>query len=239
MKLSRPVLVSCCFALLSLTQIHLFSLNVAEANEPPAAHKEETRKWTMLFDGKTMTNWTVPKFGGDGDVTIEKEQLILDPGNPITGITYTGKLPTVNFEIELEAQRAEGGDFFCALTFPVKESHCSFVLGGWGGTVVGISSIGGYDASENETTQAMAFEKGKFYKVRVRVVDGRIMAWIDDKSVVDVDVRDRKVNTRIEVDQSKPLGITAYETKSIIKDIRIRELSPEEVKANLLPPEKK
>ena len=45
----------------------------------------------------------------------------------------------------------KGGDFFATLTFPVDDSFCTFVTGGWGGDIVGLSSIDGWDASDNET----------------------------------------------------------------------------------------
>ena len=37
------------------------------------------------------------------------------------------------------------------------------------GGVVGLSSIGGFDASENETTQFVEFKNGQWYKIRLRV----------------------------------------------------------------------
>jgi hypothetical protein len=120
--------------------------------------------------------------------------------------------------------RVDGGDFFCGLTFPVADSHCSFILGGWGGAIVGLSSIDGLDASENATTQYKKFETGQWYKVRVRVTPERIEAWIDDKLQVDQDITGRKITTRREVDLSKPLGVSAYETRAALRKLQVREL---------------
>ena len=52
----------------------------------------------------------------------------------------------MDYEVTLEGKRVAGDDFFCTTTFPVGESFCSFVVGGWHGTVVGLSSIDGMDA---------------------------------------------------------------------------------------------
>jgi hypothetical protein len=49
----------------------------------------------------------------------------------------------MNYEIKLEAKKVTGNDFFCGMTFPVGDSFCSFIVGGWGGPVVGLSSIDG------------------------------------------------------------------------------------------------
>ena len=143
-------------------------------------------------------------------------------GVALTGITLDREFPTSNYEIRLRAKRVEGNDFFCGLTFPVGESHCSFILGGWGGSTVGLSSIDDKDASENETTQYMRFEKGQWYRIRVRVTEEKIQAWIDNDRVVDQDIRDRRISTRAEVELSKPLGVSAWETRSALQGIEYR-----------------
>ena len=77
---------------------------------------------------------------------------MLDFGSSMTGVTYQGKdLPRTDYEIRLEAQRIDGTDFFCGLTFPVHDAHLSLIVGGWGGSLVGLSSLDGKDASRNET----------------------------------------------------------------------------------------
>jgi len=188
---------------------------VSAADEP---------NWKPLFDGKTLKGWKITNFGGEGDVAVKDGQIIMEFGSSLTGITYEGEFPKTNYEISLEAMRVDGNDFFCGLTFPVAESHCSFIIGGWGGAVVGLSSIDGHDASENETTQYKKFESDQWYKVRVCVTPERIEAWIDDKVLVDQDIVGRKITTRGEVNLSKPFGISAYETRAAVRKLQYREL---------------
>jgi hypothetical protein len=177
-----------------------------------------------LFDGKTIKGWKVTNFGGEGDVTTEKGNLVLDFGSFMTGVTYAGEdnLPSSNYEVILEAQRVDGTDFFCGLTVPYHDSHFSLIVGGWGGGVVGISSIDGYDASENETTEYIPFKKGIWYCIRLRVTDEKIEAWIDDKQIVNCKTKGRKLTTRVEVDLSKPFGIAAFDTRAALRNIRLR-----------------
>jgi len=179
-----------------------------------------------LFDGQTLAGWKVTDFGGEGEVKVDGGVIVMKMGQPLTGITWTdaSKIPTDNFEITLQAMKRKGEDFFCCLTFPVRESHASFVVGGWAGTVVGLSSINGLDASENETTQYEKFDQSKWYAIRVRVAGGKIECWIDDKSMVDVDLKDKRISTRIEVDPNRPLGVACYNTEAGLKDIRLRKL---------------
>ncbi|MCA9120240.1 MAG: DUF1080 domain-containing protein [Planctomycetaceae bacterium] len=206
----RSGFAACCAIMAS------FASGPCAADEP---------NWKPLFDGRTLSGWKITNFGGEGDVTVGKDSIILDYGSSLTGITYTGELPTTNYEISLEARRLDGTDFFCGMTFPVADSHCSLILGGWGGAVVGLSSIDGHDASENETTQYYKFNADQWYKIRLRVEPERIQAWIDDKTWVDQDIKGRKITTRGEVNLSKPFGISSFETRSELRRLQIRELS--------------
>lgn len=186
--------------------------------------EEPKPQWRSLFDGQSLDGWKITNFGGEGEVLAEDGKLILEMGNSLTGVTYRGELPKTNYEVEFDAQRMEGIDFFCGFTFPVADSHCSFIVGGWAGAVVGLSSIDGKDASMNETTRYMKFENNRWYHVSVRVTPERITCTLDGKVVVDQDIRDRKITTRREVDPSKPFGFSAWETKAALKNIRLREL---------------
>lgn len=198
----------------------------AEPTAAPAESQDQAMQWKSLFDGKSLAGWKVTRFGGEGDVFVEEGNLVLGFGSPMTGVTYEKEFPKVDYEIEVEAQRVEGNDFFCGLTFPVLDSHCSLILGGWGGALVGLSSLDGLDASENETQKFMNFKKGQWYSVRVRVTKQEIKAWIDNEQVVQVALEGRKISTRPEVDLSKPLGIATFQTRSAIRKIRYRPRTP-------------
>ena len=182
--------------------------------------------WKPLFDGKTLTNWQPTKFVGEGAVKVENGQIILEAGKDLTGITWTGeKPPDRNYELTLQAMRVEGGDFFAGVTFPVGDSFCSLILGGWGGTVIGLSSINGMDASENETSQSIEFTSGRWYTIRLRVTAEKIEAWIDERRVVDAALKGNQIDTRIEMVLSQPIGVASWRTKAALRDIRLRRLS--------------
>lgn len=191
----------------------------------PAASPKDT---LTLFNGKNLDGWEVTKFGGEGEVHVADGQLILPMGVDLTGVTWKNEavLPRTNYEVTLEGMRVDGNDFFCGITFPVKKDPCSLILGGWGGGVCGLSSIDGYDASENETTTYRPFEKGRWYKIRLRVTDDRIDAWIDDEPIVELeDLTDRELSIRYEVELSVPFGIASWQTTAALRNIQIRKLS--------------
>ncbi len=181
--------------------------------------------WEPLFDGKTLANWKPTKFGGEGAVRVDNGDIIMEAGGDLTGITWAGPaLPTTSYEIALQAMRIQGNDFFAGLTFPVGDSFCSLILGGWGGSIVGLSSINGMDASENETSQSIAFASKRWYTVRIRVTPAKIEAWLDERQIVDQPLKGNKIGTRFEVEPSQPLGIASFRTKAAVRDIRLRRL---------------
>ena len=185
---------------------------------------EKEAEWTSLFDGKSLDGWKVTDFGGQGEPRVEDGQIVLPFGSDMTGITWTGKVIPDDYELELDAQRVDGNDFFCGLTFPVRDSHCTLICGGWGGGVTGLSSINGMDASENSTSDFREFKRGQWYHIRVVVAAGRIQAWIDKEKAVDFEIRDNRISTRLEVERSKPLGIATWCTTGAVKNIRMRPL---------------
>jgi hypothetical protein len=197
----------------------------APAKSPEAKSPETLLPGSVpLFDGKTLAGWRISDFAGSGPVRVEDGSLILEMGT-MTGVTYTNPVPTMNYEISVDAMRVDGNDFFCGLTFPVGNDPCSLIVGGWGGGVVGLSSLDGQDASSNETTQYMNFEKERWYKVRLRVVPNKIQAWVDDERIIDVDTTDRKISVRLEVEESRPLGFATWSTTAALRNIRLRKLN--------------
>lgn len=193
------------------------------------APAEESPAPLSLFDGKSLAQWKPLVFGGEGAVYVEEGELRLDQGSPMTGVVWQGKVPAVtNYEISLQAKKIRGNDFFLALTFPVQDTHCTFVVGGWGGGLVGISSINGMDASENETSTFGNFEDGKWYAIRLQVRPSRIVCFINDQSVVDVDIQGRRLGMRPgEIELCAPLGLATYDTWAAYRDISWRALTPE------------
>lgn len=179
--------------------------------------------WISLFDGKSLSGWEITPFGTEGPVQVSDRNIILGMGDGCTGITWQNEFPKINYEVQLEAKKISGNDFFCGMTFPVGNSFCSFIAGGWGGPVVGLSSIDGLDASENETRTLKKFEHDTWYKIRLKVSDEKIEAWIDEEQIVDFSYSGKKLSTRPEVDLSKPFGICSWMTTAALRNIQLKQ----------------
>ena len=174
MNISRTTVLACLVILgATLSFQHTLCLAQQPAKKPKAAKKTKADPfaWKKMFDGKTLKGWKVPNFGGQGEVYVEKGAIVMEMGDAMTGIAWEGELPKTNYEVRLDGMRTMGGDFFCTTTFPIGDKPCSFVVGGWAGTVTGLSCVDWYDASDNITTEFIAFEDNRWYAVRIRVTD--------------------------------------------------------------------
>lgn len=208
------------FAALTVTPIA-----VAGDKDPAAVKPEAPPAWEALFDGKTLKGWKTANFGTKGTVTVTNGELRIGPGEPAAGIVRDGEPPArMNYEIELEAMRNEGHDFFCGLTFPVNKDPCTLICGGWGGGLVGLSSIDDLDASENQTATVREFKEKTWYKIRLRVTKTHITAWINNEQVIEQELAGRKISIRNEVEPCVPLGISTWHTGSAIRNFRLRKL---------------
>jgi hypothetical protein len=195
---------------------------------PAAAPSGGLSDASIALDEKMIKGWAVTDFpGSPGTVQVQDGVLLLPIGDDMTGVTWKGQsLPRINYEISLEARRLAGDDFFCGLTFPVADSHASFIAGGWGGELCGISSLDGEDAAHNETCTNIKFETGRWYKIAVRVVPNHIIVRLDGEEIINASTQGRSIGVRWEVEPSQPLGIATWRTTGAIRNVQIQTLNP-------------
>ena len=200
-----------------------FALAVSLACSAPLSVAGQ--QWTPLFNGLSLKGWMETQFKGHGEVQVKDSMILIGKGR-LTGVTWAGDFPKSGYEIRFEAARLDGNDFFAGITFPVKDSFCSWINGGWGGSVVGLSSLDGDDASENDTSTVREFTKGRWYKFRLAVTENRIQGWIDEALVIDADIKGRRIGLRAgEIDLSTPLGFATYSTEAGLRKVEYRELA--------------
>lgn len=205
--------------------MNIARLALAAALACGAGGQPRPLEWQPLFDGRSLQGWRQSGFARQPAAIVENGAIILPHGEPLTGITRTEPIPAARYEVRFEAMRVKGGDFFASLTFPVRGTYCTWVTGGWGGDIVGISSIDGWDASDNETRSYYNFDSNRWYGFRLRVSEERITAWIDDRPVVNLKIGDRGLSLRPgEIKLSVPLGFASYNTTGALRKIEYREL---------------
>lgn len=186
----------------------------------------EEAVWASLFDGKALGQWKETDFAGKGEVSVKDGQIIIGTGD-LTGINLAAAPAKMDYEVEFKAMRVQGDDFFVGFTFPVGEKHVTFIAGGWGGTVTGISSVNGQDASENETTEFKKYENARWYRVRVKVTKAMLEVWIDDEQMVKLELEGKELSMRAgEIEISAPFGFATWRTNAALKEIRWRKVQP-------------
>tara|TARA_B100001093_G_scaffold456001_1_gene466604 strand:- start:1407 stop:2183 length:777 start_codon:yes stop_codon:yes gene_type:complete len=211
----------------------LLSIIVSWADEKGAELEKGAagaeRKWVSLAPLKEgMGSWKALNFGGEGDTTWKEGTLTIEEGAELSGVVFRGKnLPEAPYELELEARRTSGVDFFCGLTLPVRDSKTcvTFICGGWGGGVVGFSSLDGMDASENETGSYQAFKDKEWYKIRLEIRKDSLKAWVGKRELVDVNTEGRKLGLRFgDIEKCAPLGLSTWQTTAELRGLRWRKL---------------
>jgi len=185
----------------------------AAPTPPPAA------EWIDLRDG-----W---QEAGGGAFSQDGDLMRLNWGETLTAVKWTGEVPLPPFEIEMEARRLDGTDFFCGLTFPARgvDECVTLIVGGWGGGLVGISSINGLDASENEARVAHRFVNETWYKIRLRRAGEQFEVWIDDEKLIDVPTEGKSLTLRPgPISVCAPFGLATWQSSAEIRNPRWRKL---------------
>ena len=193
-----------------------------------------SQQWHELFDGQSLAGWQrLDLDGSGGRIDARDGSILFSRGDPLTAMVVSDKSfmpPGQEYEIMLQARKMDGRDFFCALTFPVPEkmTSCTFVAGGWGGGVTGISNIDNLDANRNTTRSVLRYKTGKWYNLKIEVRRGRIRCWVDQRIVVNTVIADKVISMRPgAIEQCQPFGIASFATAAEFKSLRMRALPPE------------
>ena len=219
----------------------------AEAAETVSLFDGTLAGWAEASYGGQGLIETVP--AGEVDGGSDRPVLQIGSGDPLTGIKWTGPvegqdgdadvdaesadgsdlptLPRTNYTLRWQARRTLGDDFFCSWLVPVGDDVCSLVVGGWGGGVIGLSSLDGMDAGENQTTAFHKFDDAVWYDFALTVTPTRLVFAINGEDQFEVDPSQHQVTTRVEMEPLAPLGIATYLSTGELRAIRLERLAAE------------
>lgn len=183
-----------------------------------------------LFNGKDLSGWknAFSASGGGAVRALSNGVVECGMGDPLSGIVYTNTPLTMNYELSLEGMRVEGSDFFIALTIPVVTNYCTVVIGGWGGSLCGISCVDYLDASENQWSEGRNLANDRWYRLRVRVTPGVLQVFLnDDLYAARVEYGESsRLSLRFgDIDKTKPLGLATYCTRALWRDFKLTPIT--------------
>jgi hypothetical protein len=135
-----------------------------------------------LFDGATLGKWTPERVGAGDAVRVEQGAIQLSWGSPGTSVAWTGTRVPANYELALEVMRLEGsGSGYWFHTIPIDAARtCTLTLASHLGWLCGASGPVG----DGAFSRAVGLEGGAWHTVRVRVIRGRIEAFLDGEELV-------------------------------------------------------
>ena len=219
MSLSKNIIIC------AIVAVCVLACNTKSGKKTDATQEvfEKITDPAYIFDGVSLDGWEITNFVLPGEVYVRKGEIVMERGDGCTGITWAGEPPVMDYQLSLDAKRIDGSDFFCGLTFPVNDYFCTLILGGWGGSLVGLSCIDGVDASDNETTGWMTFKDNQWYHITLEVTEGKIKAMVDDQVVIDFMIGDHYLSVRPEVLYNIPLGVASWHTTAALKNIRMEK----------------
>jgi hypothetical protein len=185
-----------------------------------------------LLGGELDAKWQAAGIPEEGPTEVISGVLRIGEGQPMTGMQFSGdwdklNLPWIDYSLTFEARRVEGQDFFATCTFPVgaRDRCVSLVVGGWGGGLVGISSIDHLDASENSTRGEMAFEQDTWYRFQIEVREDDLQVWVNGAPMVNTSIKGRHLSLRSgDIDRCVPLGFASWRTVGEIRSVVVERL---------------
>ena len=76
------------------------------------------------------------------------------------------------------------------------------------------------------TSQEMHFDTGHWYRIRLRVSEQKLEAWVGQKEIVDMPRAGHKFSVYAsEIELSKPFGLSSWSTGAAFRDIEIRNVT--------------
>lgn len=191
--------------------------------------------WVSLFDGKSLDGWQkVWRFhmprkygsGKSGEATLApaKQCVILELGDPISGIHCKTKMPTTNYEVELEAASADGEKPAFRVVFPLGGTHCTLAVTGGEVSHVGLELVDSKSMADNGTAASVDLDPAKWHRLRLRVTDAKVVAWMNGQQVVEQSREGHDLNRSVYYRHVQNLGLCARGARPAFRNVRFRRL---------------
>ncbi len=191
--------------------------------EPGTAEGPKPGEWQSLFDGKTLAGWRAVEegaFANHGNVGVENGLLVLGGiQGRADGVICTGQFPSMNYEVEIEAQAGPWTWDFCNIGYPIGSQAALLKVGGGFG---GKSGIGFGEV----VSRRPLLEPGQWFRIRLRVTEPKVEVWVNDERIIEHPTQGQQFIPSAYWAPLKPFGIGAWSTTGRFRNIRLRRIVP-------------
>ncbi len=184
--------------------------------------------WRSLLRADSLDGWqvaTTDVFSKHGPVRVDGDCLLLEGGQPDTGVAWQGAFPTEGYEVCMEALRLYDAPC-CEVVFPVGESHCMLVVGGWEeGAFVALADVDNVEPpSENASAAKFHFQLQRWCRVYLRVTTDRVEVTLDGQPVINLPVAQHRFSLPTRWQALKPFGLgSAAGREARLRNIKLRQ----------------
>jgi len=192
----------------------------------------EPGEWVSMFDGKELGGWRVIRQykveaihgdGKGGEVRVEDGQIVFEAGRPATGVAWNRDFPRMGYEVALEVMNTSRPETF-GIVFPIGRSHCLLTAGGWHGTIAGLNVVDDRWANGNPTSHRMQFPRDVWYRVRLRVTEPRVQAWVGPTKIFDLPRAGHRFNVPSDREVLQPFGLETWSQSAKVRNIVMRRV---------------
>lgn len=189
-------------------------------------------QWRSIFDGERLGRW-IPITRIDatdladpvpGEVEIDGRQLVLNPGDPLTGVSWFGPMPTDEFEVTVETKIDDAE--MLSVAFPVGTERAAIQLDA-GNRKAGLYHVDGTDPRDNPMAAIFDGAVAGWHQLRIRVTAQHVQAWLNGQPIANQDRLESTFGAPDGYHPMHPLSMVASNGSASLRNIRIRTLEPE------------
>ena len=162
--------------------------------------------------------------GKPGAVRVGSGAIVLEPGDPWTGVACTGVDFPDSYRIEFEyrADTIRKDRALGTVVFPLRRCRVVLKLGAHGGCEAGLTGINRLGIDLNGTKRMKVLAPGQWHKVRIQVEPLRIQAWVPPRKIVYHRRLDQDYTVWPSYTGVKPFGIVTNGNRGYVRNVRLR-----------------
>ncbi|NQT86975.1 DUF1080 domain-containing protein, partial [bacterium] len=127
------------------------------------------------------------------------------------------------YEVALEVMNTSKPNTV-GIVVPIGRAQCLLTAGGWDGGIAGLTTVDDRWGNDNPTTHRMQFPRDEWYRVRLRVTERKVQAWVGAAKVFDIARAGHVFALPTDRDPLRPFGIETWAQSAKVRNIVMRRV---------------